>query len=129
MARRLVASKGIQPGTLSGTPHVKRIARRFTGLHRHGCTQCGQRYDDVCDIPDENGRCHICRGVRPALTPWETSYAPRDCCRVLSRLANENEVGDYKLGGPGPWWICTPGHGCARTHPYDPRTNQPGGSR
>ena len=125
MVRRTLAPKGILPGTLSGIPHVKRAARRITGYHRHGCTQCGQRYDDACTSSDVNGRCHVCRGVRPGLTPWEESYAPRDCCRALSRPASEAEVEDYKLGGPGPWWICQPGTGCARTHPYNPVFSQP----
>jgi hypothetical protein len=119
--RTIVAPKGLQPGTLSGHPTVMRSAKRITVFHRHGCIQCGQRYDDACTASEVNDRCHVCRGVRPGLTLWERSYAPAVCCRTLSRAANEVDVEVYKLGGPGPWWICQPGIGCARTFPYDPR--------
>jgi hypothetical protein len=121
---RVKASKGILPGTLSGQPKALRT-RKLEGYHRHGCTQCGQRYDDACARSDVNVRCRICRGSPHTLTPWERAYAPQKCCRSMARLATDDEVERYKLGGPGPWWICSPGHGCARTHPYDPRFSQP----
>ena len=122
MARRPVASKGLRPGELTGQPRHGAI--KVTGFHRHGCSVCGRRYDDSCDMPEENGRCRFCRGVAHPPTPWERSYAPQECCRRLARLATTDERGSYRLAGPGPWWICQPGRGCARTHPYDPRTTR-----
>jgi hypothetical protein len=107
---RETSSKGL------ARPRAARAKLKPGHLHRHGCVQCGQLYNDACSSPHDNARCQLCRtGYRRPL--WERDMDPISCCRINSRKARTEDRDRYALGGETEWWLC---RSCARTHPYDP---------
>lgn len=116
------APKGLMPGEVLGQ-HGKAGAMvkiKPGTYHRHGCQQCGLRYDDACQTPGENGRCISCRTAGEKERPlWITSMDPRPCCQAPkgSRQMTYDERARYACATAIIWYICKT---CARTHPYDP---------
>lgn len=85
-----------------------------SGVHAHGCSGCGERYDDVCDEPNSNELCRRCQGFGV----WELlrqNRLPRDCCFLHSRLATKDELKSYRLSTACDWFRCRV---CARTFPF-----------
>lgn len=105
---------------------VKRVrATKIDTYHAHGCTSCEGRYADRCDTPLVNGQCMTCTHGHD-LTVERQDRAPKDCCKQHSaRIEDAETLNRYSLGGPGPWWICKGPHGCYRTHPTNPKKEQP----
>ena len=101
---------------------IKRVkATKVSVYHAHGCTKCGGRYADRCDTPELNSKCMVCtHGHAP--DQERRDREPKDCCRQHSVLIEDTDtLNRYSLAGPGPWWICKGPHGCARTHPMNPK--------
>jgi hypothetical protein len=103
------------------SPRVEVVLLKGGNHHAHGCTVCGLRYADACQITDVNGRCMTCR-TGQSRPKWDRDGDPRPCCRATSRQATKDERNRYRLGGPKPWWRCRT---CARTHPFNPSTTTP----
>ena len=91
----------------AGSPHV------------HSCQNCRDYYEDVCDEPTVNAVCLPCRTGHP-VPIWIVDRRPCDCCIAHSRVARKSELEAFKLGGPGPWWVCTV---CWRSLGFDPSKN------
>jgi hypothetical protein len=97
------------------------VAKSLKGsLHAHGCTRCHIRYQDACrELADR--LCTGCRGGRP----WQLlidNASPKDCCVATARLATKDEKSTYRLAGTRLWFICAQ---CKRTHPFDPKHEDP----
>lgn len=117
------APRGLVPGQVSGL-HGKagEPAKIKPGwAHRHGCVECGLRYDDACDTPDENGRCQKCRrnGAYAERPFWIVNGDPADCCKQpgACRVMTYDERMKYTCASAIPWHQCQT---CKRTHPYNP---------
>lgn len=114
------APKGLLPGQVTGQHGIagKAVKIKPGHAHRHGCVQCGMRYDDACQTPDENGRCNTCRTGRPRV-PWVVSMDPAPCCKIknATRQMTYDERARYACATTLIWYQCRT---CARTHPYDP---------
>jgi hypothetical protein len=95
------------------------MAKKLSGSpHAHGCRRCVTRFQDNCTTPEVDGLCTACRGGKP----WQAlidSNLPQDCCRELARLVTKEQKVTYRLAGARLWFFCPT---CARTHPFDPRT-------
>ncbi len=102
-------------------PRVRGKDRSVPLHHAHGCLRCGRRYTDTCTTPLDNGECLTCSVDQPPPI-WDTDWTPQDCCRTSVHLITDVDVlVRYRLGGPGPWFLC---ERCARTHPFDPTTDK-----
>ncbi len=82
--------------------------------HLHYCSnrECRLGYEDQCDTPLINIRCHPCRGKeRPR---YFVSRDPQECCMGnCSQVTDKHTLMLHKLAGPGPWFQCSR---CARSH-------------
>lgn len=96
------------------TERVPSLASLAGDAHLHYCgtRECRKVYEDCCETPGVNGRCHECRGVRRPI--WMVAREPRPCCLGGSaQVINKKELRRYSLAGPGPWYQCKT---CARVH-------------
>jgi len=97
-------------------PSQKGRTINFKGLHRHGCVECSETYEDACDTPQQNDRCTPHRSGNPAPL-WELNLLPGVCCRESSARATSDEINTYRLAGEAEWWMCSK---CKIPHIYDP---------
>lgn len=96
--------------------------RKMAGaLHYHACRGCGHRYSCSCTTPGTNGRCQVCREVRPQVRPlWDRSSDPAECCiDNCEQVTDTDLIARYQLAGPGPWFQCRT---CKRAHGRLPRS-------
>lgn len=85
------------------------------GVHAHGCSRCHRRFEDACNEPNTDKICRRCEGHGTGWALLEANRAPKDCCRLHSRLARKDELKTYRLSTACPWFRCSI---CARTFPY-----------
>jgi hypothetical protein len=93
---------------------VRSMSKMAGEAHLHSCAarDCRLVYEDSCNTPGENGRCHVCRNVRRPV--WAEGRDPRDCCwGNCEQVTDKVQIRRYALAGPGPWYQCRT---CARTH-------------
>lgn len=106
MRRALIHSQPV-----SRVPAMSKLAGK---VHLHSCVDrmCRLVYEDLCQTPGVNGRCHVCR--RTSRPVWVAARDPVECCfGNCVQLTDTKTLRLYRLGGPGPWFMCKT---CARCH-------------